>query len=879
VKHQKHTDKKQAFAPPRWANRFLEWYCRPDLLEEIQGDAYELFDRTARESKTKAKLQFLWNVIRFFRWKNIKKPNVNTHHQLTLDMIRNIFTVAIRNFWRQPGHSFFSVFGLTAGFTCSLLIMLWVVHESSFDRFHQNVNRLFKVLTHVQADGSFQTYDVAASNMDVSSIPEVESLVSISTGTRWPHELCFRPEEKDNECIYLNGVYASEQLFSVFNFPIVEGDPHPLRNAANIAISQEMAQRLYGTESAIGKTIKIDNNDKLVVTVASVFKNPPVNSSLHFDFALPYAILQAQWGMNEETMARNFFEIYLKTSTDIPATQLTEKLNDVRIVTEALKAQKLSYQAYPLTDWHLKSKFEDGRNTGGKIEYVVLFSVIGLLVVIMAVINLVNMSTARASLRAKEIGIRKVTGAVRGAIAAQFMGESFLMVLFSFTLSVLLVQFTLPYFSQLIGQPINVSLGSDSLPLYLIGFLILISLLAGIYPALIMSSFQPIRVLKKQLTSSLSGSQGFRKALLTVQLTASIVIIIFSGVVYHQLEYVAKKNLGFRHSNMLRVEPTYRLLTRFDSFKNELLQNPSIISVGASNDNPLRASGANTGVSWPGKPEDSRMAFRTIGCSYEFPRTMGLEIMEGQDFQSTKTDTLRTEVLVSREAVRVMGLEKPIGVELKIGQIDCVIIGVVNDFHTSSLHEAMLPVILFRQHITATSGLYITYQPGTLEQSMKAINASYQTFEPDFTMKYWFQDVTFNELYKTEQVASKLTLLFTVIALSISVIGIIGLATFNALRKTKEIGVRRVFGASVMQVLGVLAREFSLTLLVAMLVAIPLAWYATDRWLQSFAYRISMPWWIYVLTLVTMALLTVLLIVLHGLKTVRTNPTETLRSE
>ena len=394
-----------------------------------------------------------------------------------------------------------------------------------------------------------------------------------------------------------------------------------------------------------------------------------------------------------------------------------------------------------------------------------------------------------------------------------------------------------------------------------------------------MSSFQPIRVLKNQLTSSLSGSQVFRKTLLTVQLTASIVIIIFSGVVYHQLNFIADKNLGFRHNNMLRAEPTYRLLTKFDGFKNELFQHPSIISVGASNDNPLQASGANTGVSWPGKPEDSRIAFRTIGCSYEFPSTMGLKIVEGQDFQAEKTDTLRTEVLVSREAVRAMGLEKPIGQELKIGQINCVIIGIVNDFHTSSLHESMLPVILFRQHITSTSGLYIAYQPGTTEQSMKAITAAYNTFEPDFTMKYWFQDETFDELYKTERIASKLTLLFTVIALSISIIGIVGLATFNALRKTKEIGVRRVFGASVMQALSVLAREFSFTLLVAMVAAVPLAWYAADRWLQGFAYRVTMPWWIFAATLLVTALITVGLITLQGLRTVRANPTKTLRNE
>ncbi len=863
--------------PPRWANRFLEWYCRPELLEEIQGDAYELYYREAKHSKRKADWKYVWNVLRFFRWRNIRRKQQN--HFFNMDMLQNIFRVAFRHFRRHPGHSLLSVFGLATGLTCAMLILLWVVHESSFDRFHRESDRIFKVLTHIQADGSYQTYDVASLAMNVSSVPEVGALVSVSTGTRWPHELCFRPEGKSNECIYLTGVYANEHLFSVFHFPIIEGDPNPLRGTAQIAISRSMAQRLYGLGSAIGKTIKIDNNEKRVVTVAAVFEDLPVNSSLQFDFVMPYPILQAQWGINEEMMARNFFEMYIKTQTDVSATQLTEKLNDVRVLTEAHKAQKMSYQAYPLTDWHLRNTFEDGKNIGGKIEYVALFSVIGALVVIMAVINLVNMSTARASLRAKEIGIRKVTGAVRGSIATQIMGESFLVVLLSFILSVLLVQLILPYFSQWIGQRIDLTLLGGPFPQYLAGALVLVTLLAGVYPAFVMSSFQPIRVLKGHLTQSLSGSQFFRKTLLAVQLTASMVIIIFSGVLFRQLNFIAEKNLGFRHNHMLRVEPTYRLLTTFDGFKDNLLRHPSILGVAAANDNPLQAAGANTGVSWPGKPEDARISFRTIGCTPEFPETIGLNILEGRTFEAKPLDSLRTEVLVSQSAVKAMGLKNPMGTEIKIGRIVCVIIGVVNDFHTASLREAQLPVILYRQSIEAVSALYIAYQPGTTQASMKAVTAAYHDFEPDFTMKYWFQDETFDALYKTERIASRLTLLFTVIALSISIIGIVGLVAFATWRKNKEISVRRVFGASVRQSLGVLATEFLWILLIAVAVAVPLAWYTSDRWLQGFAYRIDMPWWIFLLTFLLVTGLTLGLMTVQALKAIQINPTEVLRSE
>jgi putative ABC transport system permease protein len=864
--------------PPKWADKFLQWYCRPDLLEEIQGDAHELYERRVKDHKLKADFHFVWNVFRFFRLKNIRRKQSNYQNtNLAPDMIRNIFKVAIRNFMRQPGHSFLSVFGLSAGLTCALLIMLWVMHENSFDRFHSDADKLFKVLTHVEADGSFQTYDVASSAMDVSSVPEVETLVSVSTGTRWPHELCFRPEGKSNECVYLTGVYANEHLFSVFNFPILEGDRNPLKGTTNIAISEKMAQVLYGSINPIGKTIKIDGTRE--VTIVSIFQNVPTNSSLQFDFAMPYSILQKQWGIDDTKMARNFFNMYIKSNSTISAARLTEKLNDVRVLTEAHKAQKVSYQAYPLTDWHLKSKFEGGKNTGGRIEYIILFTIIGTLVVLMAIINLVNMSTARATLRAKEIGIRKVTGAVRATIVAQFMGESFMLVFFSFIISVLAAQLVLPLFSDLIMQPISLSILSGTIPIYLICFLVAVSLLAGIYPSLVMSSFQPIRILKNQFTSKSSGSQGFRKALLVVQLSVSIVIIVFSGVLYQQLEFIMNKNLGFNRSNMIRVEPTFKLLKQFDSFKNELTKNPSIVSIGASNDNPLNSAGANTGVTWPGKPDDLRVSIRTIGCTQEFPATMGLKIIEGQNFQSQKTDTLRTEVLVTEAAVKVMGLKNPIGEEIKFWQIPCVIIGVVNDFHTSSLHEAMIPVILYRQHIESVSALYITYQPGTTKESMQAITKAFKTFEPDYTMKYWFQDETFDEIYKTEIVASRLVLLFTIVALSIAVIGIAGLVTFNTLRKTKEIGIRRVFGASVPQMLSLLFNEFTIVLLLTMLMALPLAWYAADKWLQGFAYRTSIPWWIFVTTFVGTGVLILAIVLIQGLRTVSANPTKTLRSE
>lgn len=861
------------FHPPKWADKFLQWYCRTDLLEEIQGDAYELYDRTAKRNKRLADWMFVWNVLRFFRRRNIHK---SATPQFSNAMVKNVLLVSLRNFLRQPGGTLLNLFGLVISFVCAIFILLWVNFEFSFDRFHPDINQLYRVMTHVEGNGDIQTYNVASVAMDVSSIPEVENIVSIYTGSRWPSELCFKPQDHTQDCIYLSGIYASEKFFSVFNFPIIHGDQNPLLHPKSIAISEKMAALLYGGENPIGKTFKIDNWQE--VSIASVFKDVPTNSSMQFDFVLPFAVLKKEWGVNDEVFAENFFDTYIQTNTSVTADALTAKLNHVQVLTEEFKNQKLSYQAVPFVDWRLHTKFENGKQSGGRIDYVILFIVVGALVVFMAIVNFINMTTARATTRAKEIGIRKVTGAFRSSIILQFIGESSLIVGVAFLLAALITQLALPYFNSVFGEQINGNLLNGMIPLYLLAFLVMVSLLAGLYPAFVLSSFQPIKILKGQL-GQVNSSQQLRKSLLVLQLSVSIGIIIFSGVLYRQLNFITEKNLGFDRENMIRMEPTASLFKNFDAFKNEVGKHASILSIGASATNPLNTEGGNTGVSWPGKPKDLRITFKTIACSYEFPETLGLKIIEGRTFQSQPQDSLRTEVLVTEETVKAMGLVKPVGETITIGDANCVIIGVVNDFHTTSLHEMRLPVILHRTDYMHTSAVYVKYQPGTAQQSLAALNEIYKKFEHDFTMRYWFQDDTFNEIYKTEITAARMILFFTLVAFTISALGIIGLATYNVLRRAKEIGVRRVFGATVAQVFGVLTREFSWVLTLAVVISSPLAWWAAERWLEGFAYRINMPWWIFAITYLGVALITVVIICLQGFRTVTTNPGTVLRTE
>lgn len=866
--------------PPKWADKFLTWYCRADLLEEIQGDAYELYDRAAKENKRKADITFIWNVLRFFRWKNIRKRNPKqlSHSQFSFAMLKNILLVAFRNFFRQPAHSLLNLFGLSIGFLCAFLITLWVSHEFSFDRFHQADDKLFKVIIHTEVEGAYQTFDMASASLDLSSIPEVQQKVTIVDGNRWPNELCFRPQGKANECIYLNGIYANESLFNVLNFPILHGDQNPLSDPSHIAISQHMAEKLFGAEDPIGQVIKID--DHLDVTIVSIFENTPVNSSVKFDFAMPFAILKKLWGISDGQFDSYAFPTIIKTAHEVSANVLIAKLNSPEVVSEEYRKLKVKYEAYPFTAWRLNNKFENGKLVGGRIEYIYIFMAIGAMVLLMAIINFINMATARATTRAKEIGVRKATGALRSTIILQFLGESFLTVFVAFLIAALLTQLSLPYFNQLLTEPISMQWYTGMVPVYMVIGMIIVALAAGLYPAFVMSSFQPVKILKNQMNAHGTGSDRLRKSLLVVQLSISIGIIIFSGVMYQQLNYITAKDMGFERSNTVRVEPTFKLLKSFDALKADLQKDPNIIGIATSNVNPLQ-SDPNINISWPGKPENTRIAFQAIGCSYEFPTTIGLKLIEGRDFLPKAQDSIysNNEAIITEDAVKTMGLKQPIGEHINVNGNDCVIIGVVKNFHATPLQHARLPVVLYRVKYEHSSALYIRYEAGTTQQSMATVSDAYKKLEPAYTMRYWFQDDSFNELYKTETTASRLILVFTIVSVIIAIIGVVGLSTFNVMRKTKEIGVRKVMGASVFQVLRLLFNDFVIVLIIAMVVAGPLAWFVASKWLTGYAYHTTIPWWIFITTFAGITLLIAVIVGLQGIKTASMNPTKTLRVE
>jgi putative ABC transport system permease protein len=792
-------------------------------------------------------------------------------------MLQNILKIAGRNFFRQPTLSLINPLGLAVSFLSAFLIGLWAFHETSYDRFHKDAERIFKVMSHVDANGLIETYSAARSDINLAAIPDVTEKAVVISGTRWPNELCFRPDNKPNECIYQFGVFSEEPFFSIFNFPIIKGDKNPLSKPTNIAISESMATKLYGDADPLGKTIKID--DHFPVNIASIFKDVPSNSSLQFDFVVATQVFARMRGLSDDFFIKDFQTVYFKTSTDITRDELTEKLNENSILPEEIKEDKVSYSAFPLVDTRLRSEFINGKNSGGRIQYVQLFILVAVLLVTMAVINFVNLSTARASSRAKEIGIRKVTGANRIGIALQFMGESFMVVAVALVLAALGTQLVLPAFNSLIGEKLNVTLLHPSILAWTGLFSVVVAVAAGLYPAWIMSAFQPARVLKGNTVTASAGAHSLRKVLLVVQVAVSMGIIIFTAVLFQQLSFIRQKNLGLDSHNIVHIEPTYKLLKQYDALKAELLTYPQIKSVTATNADLVNLTAQTTGVSWPGMPSGMNAAFKIVGANYEVGEMFGLKLVDGRFFGTRPVDTVNTEVIITESAVETMGLNEPIGTIIKIGDATCTIIGVVQDFHTASLKQEQLPVIIYTHKVENCSRLYVRYEPGTTSEAMAVIEQAYKKFEPAFTMKYDFVDEAFDKMYKTENSSSTMLVFFTAIALIIAVIGIVGLATYNVVKRKKEIGIKRVFGATVLQILRMLSTEFIVLIVIASLVALPIAWYEAGQWLSNYAYRINIPWWIFGSAFLGTIGVTLLLITVLGLKTIRTSATETLRSE
>jgi predicted permease len=790
-------------------------------------------------------------------------------------MFKNYLKTAFRNLWKNKAFSFINIMGLALGLACSLLIMLWVSDEYKVDAFHKNGSRLYSVFEKQFRDGQINAFHggpgILAEEMK-KVLPEVQ----YATNYAWNQLSSF---EANNKIIKENGNHAGQDFFKVFTYPLLAGNASTaLQTPLDIAISKKMAEEFFGSpEKAIGKTIRYDNKKDLKVT--AVFDNVLQNSTAKFDFILNWqSFLERNSWAKDWTNNGPATYLVLHDGTDVKAFEkkISRFLDSYNKEQTAHSYIRLGVQRYG--DIYLHSNFDkEGELSGGRIQYVQLFSLVAIFILLIACINFMNLTTARSVKRAKEIGIRKVVGAFRFALIRQFIGEALLIVAIAIIISLALVMLVLPVFNQLTEKQIHIPLSDPTFLLIITGLLFVTGFISGSYPALYLSSFKPIRVLKGSLKFS-NGALWFRKGLVVFQFMLSIILIIGTIVVSKQVNYIQTVNLGYDRENLLYIPLEGDLIAKYQLFKNQSLQMPGIKDISRITDIPTQIDNGTGGVEWEGKDPNSDIQFTQSAVGYDFIKTMHLQLAQGRDFSKDfATDSVG--YIINESALKRIGYKDPIGKPLTFWQKKGTIIGVLKDFHFNSLHVPINPMVLRLGENIEWGNALVRTEPGKTKQALASLEKISNNLNPKFPFTYKFSDEEYQKLYKSEQVVSQLARYFAFLAIFISCLGLLGLVIFTAEQRTREIGIRKVLGATVPNVVGLLSKDFLKLVFIANLISWPLGWWAMNSWLQNFEYRTAINWWVFVLAGLAAVLIALLTVSFQAIKAAIANPVKSLRTE
>ncbi|GAB3198286.1 putative permease [Pontibacter aydingkolensis] len=784
-------------------------------------------------------------------------------------MLKNYLKMAYRNLMRHKVFSLINISGLALGMTCSILIMLWVKDELSFDRFHENIDELYIVYRTEIYPGA-DNLTIAAQTGPLApaleqQLPEVEHAVRVS----FDEEELFSFGDK---AIKVLGHYADPEFFEVFTFPLVYGDAaQVLQNPKSVVLSDSVALKIFGSTDVVGKLVKLNNGESYKVT--GVIQKVPKNSSLQFDFIMPYENYEAN---NEwlKTWGNNGILTFVQAKRGADIAALDAKMKHFLTKQDEDINSELFLHAY--SKQHLYSDFRKGKTESGLITYVRLFSVVAVFILLIACINFMNLATARSAKRAKEVGVRKAIGADKSMLVGQFMLESVLVALLALFVAMNLTGILLPAFNSLTEKAVQFDLTDPVLVAMLLGVALLTGLISGSYPAFFLSAFDPAIVLKGAVKLNYKAAY-LRKGLVVFQFILSGLLIVSTLVVYLQLNFIRNKDLGLQREHVVYVPIEGALAERYETVKQELLSMPGIATVSAANQNPLRIS-SNTGeANWSGKEPEEVVSIDVMNIEFGLLETLGINLKEGRDLSRTYgTDT--ANYLVNEEAVRVMQLKEPVGEWIDLWERKGNIVGVVKDFQSRNMHGGIRPLII-RIDSKNVNRLFVKTEPGKTKEALASMEAVLQKYNPSFPFDYHFLDDDFEQMYKSEAVIGKLTNYFAGIAIFISCLGLFGLALFTAEQRKKEIGIRKVLGASVSSIVFMLSKDFLKLVLLANVIALPLGWYLMSGWLDDYAYRTELSWWIFALTLVATIIIALVTLSFHAVKTAIANPVTSIRTE
>lgn len=778
--------------------------------------------------------------------------------------------MAYRNLMRHKVFSLINISGLALGMTCSILILLWVQDELSFDRFHKNINELYRVIGVQHYPGSDDLTTESGPGALGPALQEEMAEVKYAIRVSWNINNVFNYGDKSFAAM---GNYADPTFFKAFSFPLVYGNPSQvLQEPKSIVISDSLALKFFGSTDAVGKVLKLNNSESFKVT--GVMQAVPKNSSLQFEYVIPFEnyLVQNPWLKQWGNYGVRTF-IQLQPETD--AVAFNEKIK--LFLKQGDKGDRdTELFVHAVKDIHLYSDFRQGMTESGLVMYVRIFSGVAVFILLIACINYMNLATARSAKRAKEVGVRKAIGASKKMLVGQFMLESLLVAFLALFLALNLTGISLPAFNTLTGKAMELDLTNPNLLVLLVSVALFTGLISGSYPAFFLAAFNPAVVLKGTVKLNYKVAY-FRKGLVVFQFILSGLLIVTTLVVYLQLHHIRTTDIGIQRENVLYVPIEGHLSDRYKHVKEELLQAPSITAVSASNQHPLRIGSNTSDVEWKGKEPGAEVLIDVMDVDYEYFEALGMKLKEGRNFSKNYgTDT--SNYIINEEAARLMQMKQPVNQWLKLWEVEGRVIGVVKDFRSRTMHSSMSPLII-RLRSESENRMFVRMAAGKTTEALAVLEKVLKQNNPAFPFRYRFLDDDFEEMYQTEVITGKLTNYFAGIAIFISCLGLFGLALFTAEQRKKEIGIRKVLGASVTSIVFMLSKDFLKLVLVANLVALPLSWYLMSAWLNDYAVRTDLSWWVFAVAFVTTFVIALLTLSFHAIKTAIATPVTSLRTE
>lgn len=790
-------------------------------------------------------------------------------------MFQHHLLLIYRNFKRYKSSFLINLLGLTAGLCCALLIYLWVMDEVHMDKFHAHNDQLYQVMENEKIASGINTRDATSGLLGeslVKDMPEVEGAVTTSPAF-WLAES--KVNTVNSPGIKAGGKFAGKDFFKLFSYPLVAGKVDEVMTGKdNIAISEGLAKKLFQTTDVIGKEMVWSNSEMKGdnhVLISGVFKDVPANSSDRFDFLVPLTVLfRDSTYLKWSNLGPNTF-LLLKKGTD--PIQFSAKIEDF-MAKKGHPYRRLFIR--PAADAYLYGKYENGVVTGGRIDYVKLFSLIAVFILVIACINFMNLSTAKASRRMKEVGIKKVMGASRKSLILQYMSESIMLTLLSLFLALLCVELFLPQFNAITGK--NLTLHFDlKMICVLLAIALFTGLFSGSYPALYLSGFNPAAALKGKLGTTVA-ELWTRKGLVVFQFTLSVILIVSVFVIYKQIEFVQTQSPGYKKDNVMYFETEGRLQDNISTFLTEVRKVPGVIKAAGMDRNFLGDLSATTGdFRWEGRDPKEVIKFQKGRISADMVEVLGMEMAEGRSF-SNKYGADSSKVLVNEAAIKVMRLKDPVGKIFGIWGEDFQIAGVIKDFNYESMHQEVRPMF-FKYADKNLTRVMIKMKAGSEKETIAGIQEFYKKFNPGFVLTYRFLDQDFQEQYVAETRVAILSRYFSALAVIISCLGLFGLATFTAERRLKEIGIRKVLGASEASIIMILSKDFTKPVIAAILIALPISYIMTKYWLNTFAYRIELQLWYFVAAGLLALLISWLTVAIQAVKAATVNPIQCLKSD